>query len=126
MVSRLLMQEAQQNMVWLSHNRKRTASHRASYSFRAFGRSRSLPLSSSPYLDLFLSLSLPSLAPRLSLPCLSELVMAIPGPYSGVSTLAFVARASAFTFGTVYGSIKLSYLRAKAKSKKKADAKGHH
>ncbi|CAL9114059.1 unnamed protein product [Musa acuminata var. zebrina] len=115
MVSRLLMQEAQQNMVWLSHNRKRTASHRASYSFRAFGRSRSLPLPQSP-----------SLAPRLSLPCLSELVMAIPGPYSGVSTLAFVARASAFTFGTVYGSIKLSYLRAKAKSKKKADAKGHH
>ncbi|CAL9776523.1 unnamed protein product [Musa acuminata subsp. burmannicoides] len=114
MVSRLLMQEAQQNMVWLSHNRKRTASHRASH------------LGLSADLDLFLPLSLPSLAPRLSLPFLSELVMAIPGPYSGVSTLAFVARASAFTFGTVYGSIKLSYLRAKAKSKKKADAKGHH
>ncbi|CAL9146789.1 unnamed protein product [Musa hybrid cultivar] len=114
MVSRLLMQEAQQNMVWLSHNRKRTASDRA------------IHLGLSADLDLALSLSLPSLAPRLSLPCLSELVMAIPGPYSGVSTLAFVARASAFTFGTVYGSIKLSYLRAKAKSKKKADAKGHH
>ncbi|THU69407.1 hypothetical protein C4D60_Mb08t14090 [Musa balbisiana] len=114
MVSRLLMQEAQQNMVWLSHNRKRTASYRA------------IHLGLSAVLDLFLSLGLPSSAPRLSLPCLSELVMAIPGPYSGVSTLAFVARASAFTFGTVYGSIKLSYLRAKAKSKKKADAKGHH
>ncbi|CAD5194994.1 unnamed protein product [Musa acuminata subsp. malaccensis] len=52
--------------------------------------------------------------------------MAIPGPYSGVSTLAFVARTSAFAFGLVYGSIKLSYLRTKAKSHKKADAKGHH
>ncbi|KAK8946053.1 hypothetical protein KSP40_PGU013360 [Platanthera guangdongensis] len=63
--------------------------------------------------------------------------MAIPGPYSGVSTLAFVslsltplgsiitdrifsypislleqvARASALTFGVVYGSLKLSYLK---------------
>ncbi|CAL9201746.1 unnamed protein product [Musa hybrid cultivar] len=37
--------------------------------------------------------------------------MAIPGPYSGVSTLAFVARASAFAFGVVYGSVKLSYLQ---------------
>ncbi|OAY74222.1 hypothetical protein ACMD2_08706 [Ananas comosus] len=78
--------------------------------------------------------------------------MAVPGPYSGVSTLAFVARASAFTFGVVYGSIKLSYLRnisyavnlgisgplyfpnifqygiaeSKAKSHQKAEAKGHH
>ncbi|XP_072960222.1 uncharacterized protein [Typha angustifolia] len=52
--------------------------------------------------------------------------MAIPSPYSGVSTLAFVARASAFTFGLVYGSMKLSYLKTKAKSHKKADAKGHH
>lgn len=47
MVSRLLMQEAQQNMVWLSHNRKRTASHRA------------IHLGLSADLDLFLSLSLP-------------------------------------------------------------------
>ncbi|XP_072960274.1 uncharacterized protein [Typha angustifolia] len=52
--------------------------------------------------------------------------MAIPSPYSGVSTLAFVARASAFSFGLVYGSMKLSYLKAKAKSHQKADAKGHH
>ncbi|KAJ0968722.1 hypothetical protein J5N97_021599 [Dioscorea zingiberensis] len=52
--------------------------------------------------------------------------MALPGPYSGVSTLAFVARASAFTFGVVYGSMKLSYLLAKAKSHKKAEAQGHH
>ncbi|KAG6534286.1 hypothetical protein ZIOFF_008172 [Zingiber officinale] len=37
--------------------------------------------------------------------------MAVPGPYSGVSTLAFVARASALTFGVVYGSFKLSYLK---------------
>nr|GMD04987.1 ATP synthase E chain [Ipomoea batatas] len=34
-----------------------------------------------------------------------------PGPYSGTSTLALVARASAFTFGLVYGNIKLKYLR---------------
>ncbi|THU54864.1 hypothetical protein C4D60_Mb11t00550 [Musa balbisiana] len=34
-----------------------------------------------------------------------------------------VARTSAFAFGLVYGSIKLSYLRTKAKSHKKADAK---
>ncbi|CAD5197056.1 unnamed protein product [Musa acuminata subsp. malaccensis] len=78
--------------------------------------------------------------------------MALPGPYSGVSTLAFVgfffrvllfflslllfslivslnwsvARASAVTFGLVYGSVKLSYLQAKAKRHKKAEAKGHH
>ncbi|CAL9133948.1 unnamed protein product [Musa acuminata var. zebrina] len=73
--------------------------------------------------------------------------MALPGPYSGVSTLAFVARASAVTFGVVYGSVKLSYLQrfanvgphkgafkhdifdlkmasAKAKRHKKAEAKG--
>nr|GLL28428.1 uncharacterized protein LOC21395468 [Ipomoea trifida]GMD02554.1 ATP synthase E chain [Ipomoea batatas]GMD11027.1 ATP synthase E chain [Ipomoea batatas] len=49
-----------------------------------------------------------------------------PGPYSGTSTLALVARASAFTFGLVYGNIKLKYLRAKAKSHKKAEAKAHH
>ncbi|KAF8377856.1 hypothetical protein HHK36_031243 [Tetracentron sinense] len=34
-----------------------------------------------------------------------------PGPYSGTSTLALVARASAFTFGIVYGSVKLKYLK---------------
>ncbi|XVE67078.1 hypothetical protein DITRI_Ditri08aG0131100 [Diplodiscus trichospermus] len=34
-----------------------------------------------------------------------------PGPYSGTSTLALVARASAFSFGLVYGSIKLKYLK---------------
>ncbi|THU56725.1 hypothetical protein C4D60_Mb11t20230 [Musa balbisiana] len=67
--------------------------------------------------------------------------MALPGPYSGVSTLAFVARASAVTFGLVYGSVKLSYLQVlmgafkhdifdlkmanvKAKRHKKAEAKG--
>ncbi|OVA12848.1 hypothetical protein BVC80_1805g53 [Macleaya cordata] len=33
-----------------------------------------------------------------------------PGPYSGTSTLALVARASAFTFGIVYGNLKLKYL----------------
>ncbi|KMZ68329.1 hypothetical protein ZOSMA_240G00060 [Zostera marina] len=50
--------------------------------------------------------------------------MAVPGPYSGRSTLAFVARASVVTFGLVYGSLKLSYL--KAKSSKKVDATAHH
>ncbi|GJN38361.1 hypothetical protein PR202_gb27397 [Eleusine coracana subsp. coracana] len=34
-----------------------------------------------------------------------------PGPYSGVSTLALVARASAFGVGVVYGTIKLSILK---------------
>ncbi|KAJ1375296.1 hypothetical protein SESBI_51174 [Sesbania bispinosa] len=34
-----------------------------------------------------------------------------PGPYSGTSTLALVARVSAFSFGLVYGSIKLKYLK---------------
>nr|POF03086.1 hypothetical protein CFP56_43214 [Quercus suber] len=34
-----------------------------------------------------------------------------PGLYSGTSTLALVARASAFSFGVVYGSIKLKYLQ---------------
>ncbi|KAG7024166.1 hypothetical protein SDJN02_12979, partial [Cucurbita argyrosperma subsp. argyrosperma] len=34
-----------------------------------------------------------------------------PGPYSGTSTLALVARASAFTFGLVYGNIKLKVLK---------------
>ncbi|KAH0722806.1 hypothetical protein KY290_005458 [Solanum tuberosum] len=35
----------------------------------------------------------------------------LPAPYSGTSTLALVARASAFTFGLAYGSVKLKYLR---------------
>ncbi|PQQ21522.1 uncharacterized protein Pyn_14879 [Prunus yedoensis var. nudiflora] len=34
-----------------------------------------------------------------------------PGPYSGTSTLALVARASAFTFGLFYGSVKLRVLK---------------
>ncbi|XP_051146820.1 uncharacterized protein LOC127262252 isoform X3 [Andrographis paniculata] len=34
-----------------------------------------------------------------------------PGPYSGTSTLALVARVSAFSFGVVYGSIKLKILK---------------
>ncbi|KAF9676100.1 hypothetical protein SADUNF_Sadunf09G0103200 [Salix dunnii] len=34
-----------------------------------------------------------------------------PGPYSGTSTLALVARVSAFSFGLVYGSVKLKYLQ---------------
>jgi len=52
--------------------------------------------------------------------------MAPPGPYSGTSTLALVARVSALTLGLVYGSTKLSYLKAKAKSHAKAEAKDHH
>ncbi|GJZ97024.1 hypothetical protein Tco_0669358 [Tanacetum coccineum] len=35
----------------------------------------------------------------------------IPGPYSGTSTLALVARVSAFSAGLVYGSLKLKYLK---------------
>ncbi|KAL5216060.1 hypothetical protein ABZP36_007461 [Zizania latifolia] len=34
-----------------------------------------------------------------------------PGPYSGVSTLSLVARASAFGIGVVYGTVKLSILK---------------
>ncbi|KAK6939369.1 hypothetical protein RJ641_028900 [Dillenia turbinata] len=34
-----------------------------------------------------------------------------PGPYSGTSTLALVARVSALSFGLAYGSIKLKYLK---------------
>ncbi|KAK3421035.1 hypothetical protein EUGRSUZ_G01742 [Eucalyptus grandis] len=49
-----------------------------------------------------------------------------PGPYSGTSTLALVARVSAFSFGVVYGSVKLKFLKAKAKSQGKAEAKAHH
>uniref|UniRef100_A0A804RG64 ATP synthase subunit e, mitochondrial n=1 Tax=Zea mays TaxID=4577 RepID=A0A804RG64_MAIZE len=47
-----------------------------------------------------------------------------PGPYSGVSTLALVTRASVFGFGVVYGSIKLSIL--KATKPKKEEAHAHH
>ncbi|CAL5018532.1 unnamed protein product [Urochloa decumbens] len=46
-----------------------------------------------------------------------------PGPYSGVSTLALVARASAFGVGVVYGSIKLSILKA---TKPKKEEAAHH
>ncbi|KAI3959190.1 hypothetical protein MKX01_023866 [Papaver californicum] len=46
----------------------------------------------------------------------------LPGPYLGKSSLALVARASAFTFGLVYGNVKLKYLQAKMKSA----AKAHH
>ncbi|KAJ6920827.1 hypothetical protein NC651_014413 [Populus alba x Populus x berolinensis] len=79
-----------------------------------------------------------------------------PGPYSGASSLALVARASAFSFGLVYGSVKLKILKVatsiltcltfldypdlfllwfkfdsqlkmmKANSHKKAEAKAHH
>uniref|UniRef100_A0A0D9ZGH1 Uncharacterized protein n=1 Tax=Oryza glumipatula TaxID=40148 RepID=A0A0D9ZGH1_9ORYZ len=35
-----------------------------------------------------------------------------PGPYSGVSTLALVARASALGVGVVYGAVKLSILKS--------------
>ncbi|TYG39677.1 hypothetical protein ES288_D12G034700v1 [Gossypium darwinii] len=64
-----------------------------------------------------------------------------PGPYAGTSTLSLVARASAFSFGLVYGSIKLKYLKmnqrelftyllyftppGKGKVTKKAQAKAH-
>ncbi|KAL8457773.1 hypothetical protein ACS0TY_035592 [Phlomoides rotata] len=49
-----------------------------------------------------------------------------PGPYSGKSSLAMVARASLFTFRIVYGIVKLKYLKMNTKSQKKAEAKGHH
>ncbi|XP_050232431.1 uncharacterized protein LOC126681095 [Mercurialis annua] len=49
-----------------------------------------------------------------------------PGLYSGTSTLALVARASAFSFGLVYGSMKLKYLKGKVKSQKKAEEKAAH
>ncbi|PQQ07067.1 hypothetical protein Pyn_17002 [Prunus yedoensis var. nudiflora] len=45
-----------------------------------------------------------------------------PGPYSGTSTLALVARASAFSFGLVYGSIKLKYLKVARTSRAKYKA----
>ncbi|WCJ35129.1 hypothetical protein M5689_016396 [Euphorbia peplus] len=49
-----------------------------------------------------------------------------PGPYGGTSTLALVARASAFSFGILYGTINLKFLKMKAKSHKKEEAKAHH
>ncbi|GMH23604.1 hypothetical protein Nepgr_025447 [Nepenthes gracilis] len=49
-----------------------------------------------------------------------------PGPYSGVSQLALVARFSAFAVGLFYGNMKLKYLKMKAKSLKKADDNAHH
>nr|XP_043612688.1 uncharacterized protein LOC122584706 [Erigeron canadensis] len=50
----------------------------------------------------------------------------VPGPYSGTSTLALVARVSAVTAGLVYGSLKFKYLKAKANSQRKAAAKAQH
>ncbi|CAA2975612.1 ATP synthase E chain [Olea europaea subsp. europaea] len=47
-----------------------------------------------------------------------------PGPYSGTSTRALVARVSAFSLGLIDGNMKLKILRAKATSHKKAEAKG--
>ncbi|KAK4847287.1 hypothetical protein QYF36_000390 [Acer negundo] len=49
-----------------------------------------------------------------------------PGPYSGTSTFVLVASAPAFSFGLVYGNIKLKIHRVKEKSHKKAKAKAHH
>ncbi|KAI9180978.1 hypothetical protein LWI28_009942 [Acer negundo] len=49
-----------------------------------------------------------------------------PGPYSGTSTFVLVASAPAFSFGLVYGNIKLKIHRMKEKSHKKAKAKAHH
>ncbi|XP_043812232.1 uncharacterized protein LOC122723576 [Manihot esculenta] len=36
-----------------------------------------------------------------------------PGPYSGTSTVALVARVSAFSVGLVYGNLKLKYLKVR-------------
>ncbi|XP_050237954.1 uncharacterized protein LOC126687432 [Mercurialis annua] len=49
-----------------------------------------------------------------------------PALYSGTSTLALVARASAFTFGAVYGTMKLKFLKMKANSPKKSETAAHH
>ncbi|KAA8536032.1 hypothetical protein F0562_028510 [Nyssa sinensis] len=49
-----------------------------------------------------------------------------PGLFTGRNTFALVARVSAFSLGLVYGSLKLKYLKAKAKSHQKAEAKVHH
>ncbi|XP_019056719.1 PREDICTED: uncharacterized protein LOC109116196 [Tarenaya hassleriana] len=49
-----------------------------------------------------------------------------PALYSGASTLALVARASAFGLGLVYGNVKLKILKIQTKSHKKAEAGAHH
>ncbi|AED92149.1 hypothetical protein AtNW77_Chr5g0099111 [Arabidopsis thaliana] len=46
-----------------------------------------------------------------------------PGLYSGTSSLALVARASAFGLGLVYGNMKL---KIKSMSQKKVEATAHH
>ncbi|KAL9238270.1 hypothetical protein vseg_012716 [Gypsophila vaccaria] len=51
---------------------------------------------------------------------------ALPQLYSGTSTLALVARLSAFSAGLAYGNVKLKFLKMKSKSLKKAEAKGQH
>ncbi|CAO2814934.1 unnamed protein product [Amaranthus hypochondriacus] len=48
---------------------------------------------------------------------------ALPQFYGGTSTLALVARVSAFTAGVLYGNMKLKVLKMKANSQKKAEAK---
>ncbi|CAG7881927.1 unnamed protein product [Brassica rapa] len=48
-----------------------------------------------------------------------------PGLYSGTSTLALVARASAFGLGLIYGNVKLKALKIKKNSQIKAEAKAH-
>ncbi|CAN6234225.1 unnamed protein product, partial [Urochloa humidicola] len=63
-------------------------------------------------------------ATQIPLPRAAAAMPFTPGPYSGVSTLALVARASAFGVGVVYGSIKLSIL--KATKPKKEEAHAHH
>ncbi|CAH2072694.1 unnamed protein product, partial [Thlaspi arvense] len=49
-----------------------------------------------------------------------------PGLYSGTSSLALVARASAFGIGLVYGNMKLKVLKIRAKSPKMVEANAHH
>ncbi|XP_059654044.1 uncharacterized protein LOC132300819 [Cornus florida] len=49
-----------------------------------------------------------------------------PGVFTGKNTFALVARVSAFSLGLVYGTMKLKYLKAKANSHRKAEAKAHH
>ncbi|CAF1697506.1 hypothetical protein Bca4012_000918 [Brassica carinata] len=52
--------------------------------------------------------------------------MAIPpGLYSGTSSLALVARASAFSVGLLYGSMKLKVLKM-TKKPHKVEATAHH
>ncbi|CAN7068056.1 hypothetical protein BRARA_J01961 [Brassica rapa] len=45
-----------------------------------------------------------------------------PGLYSGTSSLALVARASAFSVGLVYGSMKLKFLKMTKPHKVEANA----